>query len=282
MNAPATRGATPRPFVKWAGGKGQLLPELVRRVEEARPFGRYHEPFVGGGALFFELFRTRRLPRKQSLLSDGNDRLMCMYRCIKEDVEQVIRLLLLHKEQHDKAHYYAVRAEVPSDAFEQAARLIYLNRTCFNGLFRENSKGLFNVPMGRYKNPMICDEQNLRAVAGALKGANLETRPFEEVLRFAKKGDLVYFDPPYHPVSKTASFTAYHNGGFGEDSQRMLAEVAAELHAKGVKVLLSNSDTPFVRELYRRFAIEQVYATRLVNSRASCRGKVPEALVRNF
>ncbi len=286
----AARKNLPRPFLKWVGGKGQLLPELLVRVEQAGTFGRYHEPFVGGGALFFELARTKAM-RKHAWLSDNNAPLVETYQGVKEDVEAVIRLLLEHKSRHDKEHYYEVRAkgrETPAGTqSERAARIIYLNKTCFNGLYRENSKGQFNTPMGRYKNPLICDEPNLRTVSKALKKAKIEQLPFASVLDRAQPDDLVYFDPPYHPVSKTASFTAYDKGGFGEDAQRELASVFAQLSENGVKVLLSNSMTGFVEDLYRsapikNLTIDTVNATRRVNSRADRRGKIGEALIRNF
>ncbi len=272
-----------RPFLKWAGGKGQLLPDLVRLVMEARPFNDYHEPFVGGGALFFELASEGILERN-AFLSDNNENLINAYRGVKRHVDSVIKLLLEHKAAHSKEHFYSVRSNAPESAPERAARIIYLNRTCFNGLFRENSKGQFNVPMGRYVNPGICDEPNLRGCAKALKRAEVERRSFETVLDRAKEGDFVYFDPPYVPLSATANFTSYDKGGFGEDAQRRLAEVFRELNKRGVKVLLSNSETPLVRELYdgKGFHIDVVYATRLVNSRADRRGKIPEVLVRNF
>ena len=166
--------------------------------------------------LFFELLRQKHLPRRRSYLSDNNDRLLEAYRGVQQDVDAVIALLLGHKERHCKEYYYEVRSNVPEDPIgTRAARIIYLNRTCFNGLFRENSKGLFNVPFGRYKNPMICDEENLREVAKALKWTRLRTQCFQAVLDDAEPGDLVYFDPPYHPLSDTANFTAYHRGGFG-------------------------------------------------------------------
>lgn len=282
MGAGIAQRALPRPFLKWAGGKGQLLGELAPLVGEARPFGQYHEPFVGGGALFFEVFRQGLVPEAAALLSDKNDRLMDAYRGVKRDVERVIKLLQTHKEQHSKQHYYAVRAQTPEDSFERAARIIYLNRTCYNGLFRENSQGEFNVPMGRYRNPAICDAENLRAAAHALEKARLETRSFETVLERARPGDFVYFDPPYHPLSRTASFTAYDKSGFGEDDQRRLADVFRELDRRGVKTLLSNSYTDFIRNLYAGFKVEKVYAARPVNSRADRRGKIAEALIRNF
>ncbi|HOS02620.1 MAG TPA: DNA adenine methylase [Candidatus Hydrogenedentes bacterium] len=273
---------TPRPFLKWVGGKGQLLPELLKAVEAAGAFGKYHEPFVGGGALFFELSRLGRMKGRKAFLSDNNAGLIEAYKGVQENAEAIIALLHGHKEKHCEAYFYAMRADVPSDAIARAARVIYLNKTCFNGLYRENSKGLFNTPFGRYKNPLICDEENLRAVAAALKDARIEQRPFETVIARAAKGDFVYFDPPYHPVSKTASFTSYDKGGFGEDQQRRLAEVFAELDRRGVKALLSNSKTPFIEELYRAFTLREVFATRAINSKADRRGAVSEVLVSNF
>ncbi|HEO72298.1 MAG TPA: Dam family site-specific DNA-(adenine-N6)-methyltransferase, partial [Candidatus Hydrogenedentes bacterium] len=232
---PARRrwGLVPRPFLKWAGGKGQLLGDLLPLVEAAEPFSRYHEPFVGGGALFFELARQGRLGRKKAWISDANPRLIEAYKGVQQDVEAVVQLLKVHAQRHCKDYYYEVRANVPDVLVERAARIIYLNRTCFNGLFRENSKGEFNVPFGRYKNPLICDEVNLRQVAEALARAHVEEQPFESVVERAEPGDLVYFDPPYDPVSKTSSFTSYHRGGFGPECQEQLAEVCKALDRKG-------------------------------------------------
>jgi len=281
----ATEVPQSKPFLKWAGGKGQLLHELLPRAERAEPYKNYHEPFVGGGALFHALTRNRQLLNRQAYLSDANPRLIDIYLGVKEHVDEVIDLLLEHKARHTEdaeTYYYAVRAEQPEEPAAKAARLIYLNKTCFNGLFRENSRGEFNVPLGSYKNPAICDERNLRESAAALADADIECRPFETVLKRAKKGDFVYFDPPYHPVSETASFTGYHQGGFGEDDQRRLAEVVGKLDKKGVKVLLSNSDAPFIQELYADYTVDIVQASRAVNSRADRRGKVAEVLVRNF
>ena len=281
MNATRTinRYALPRPFLKWVGGKGQLLAELTARVERAGDFGRYHEPFVGGGALFFELYRASRL-KKQAWLSDNNPRLIEAYIGVRDHVDEVIRLLKRHKRKHSEEYFYQVRGlgqannrARPSSA-ASAARTIYLNKTCYNGLYRENRKGEFNSPFGRYKNPPICDEENLRAVSKALKKAKIENRHFETVVDRAR--------PAYHPVSKTASFTSYVSGGFGEDSQRLLARVYKQLNDKGVQVLLSNSMTGFVQDLYKPFRIDQVTANRAINSRPDRRGKVSEALVRNF
>ena len=276
------RYSVPHPFLKWVGGKRQLIEELKGRVYKVGDFGRYHEPFVGGGALFFELARYNKLGRKRAYLSDNNERLIETYLAVKEDVDGIIELLKDHKSRNCEVYFYEVRAKVPDTLVERAARIIYLNKTCYNGLFRENSKGLFNSPWGRYKNPKICDEENLRAVARALRKARIVHQHFEIILQDARPGDFVYFDPPYHPVSKTASFTAYAKGGFGEDSQRLLALVFAELDKRHVKVLLSNSMTDLIKSLYKGFKIDEVYATRAVNSRADRRGKVSEALIRNF
>lgn len=283
MTKPAPRRLpTPRPFLKWVGGKGQLLKELLAQVDRAGKMHRYHEPFVGGGALFFELVRTGRMPAAKAYLSDNNANLIAVYRGVREDVERVIASLLDHKRKHSEKHYYEVRAKNPKDDFDQAARIIYLNKTGYNGLYRENSQGKYNVPFGRYKNPGICDEENLRSVAKALQRAKLEVRHFSKTLDCVEPGDFVYFDPPYHPVSRTASFTSYAKGGFGEDGQILLAKVAEDLDARGVRVLLSNSMTPLVKELYAKFTIDEVFANRNVNSRADRRGKISEALIRNF
>lgn len=272
----------PRPFLKWVGGKGQLLDELCARFAEAKPTGRYHEPFVGGGALFFGLHRQNRLGQLPAFLSDGNERLIETYWGLQEDVEAVIGRLQDHRARHTKEYYYQVRAQAPKALIERAARIIYLNKTCFNGLFRENSKGFFNVPIGKYVNPLICDAENLRAVAVALKNAEISVRPFASVLDHAVPGDFVYFDPPYHPLSTSSSFTAYHEGGFGENQQKELAEVFRELARRGIKAMLSNSMCDFVRGLYSGFRIDTVYAGRSVNSDAAGRGKIPEAIVMNF
>ena len=272
----------PRPFLKWVGGKRQLLKELEPRIAAARPHGRYHEPFVGGGALFFDLYARNQLGRSYAALSDNNQRLIEAYVGVRENVEQLIGLLETHKNAHGKEHYYAVRAHVPDDSVARAARIIYLNRTCFNGLFRENSKGEFNVPMGRYENPLICDTTNLRAVSKALQHCTVKHQSFAAIVDQAKPGDFVYFDPPYAPVSKTANFTGYHKGQFDEGSQRELSSVFDELTRKGVKALLSNSDAPLVHSLYGQYSIQVVRASRQVNSRADKRGKVNEVLVQNY
>lgn len=272
------REATARPVLKWAGGKGRLLPELLPRLPQS--FNAYHEPFIGGGALFFALAGQGRVGR--AYLSDANPSLIDVYLALRDRVDEVIALLQDHV--YEREHYYRVRARRPADLSlpERAARVVYLNKTCYNGLYRENRRGEFNVPFGRYKNPTICDEPNLRAASRVLQGVDIARRHFSTVLDHAQSGDFVYFDPPYHPVSATANFTAYDRSGFGPDDQRQLREVFAALGDKGVRAMLSNSDTPFIRELYDGFQIDQVFVARAVNSKANGRGKVAEVIIRNF
>lgn len=273
--------ATPRPFLKWVGGKRQLLPALLRAVECAGPFRRYHEPFLGGGALFFELARLQRL-NGVSRLSDINESVIHAYIGVRDDVDKVTRLLKAHQAKHSEPYYYAMRVRRPRTSAARAARLIYLNKTCYNGLHRENSKGLFNTPMGSYENPRICDEENLRAVSQALSQANLEARSFATIGRQAREGDLIYFDPPYHPLSSTASFTSYSRQGFDEEGQRALAALFRKLDKRGVKLILSNSMTEFIQSLYGDFCLSRVSAKRSVNSKGDRRGKIAEALITNF
>ncbi len=270
-----------RPFLKWAGGKRQLLPALAGHVQRLGPFRAYHEPFVGGGALFFEL-RNQKLIEDGVSLSDVNVRLIEAYQGVATDVDEVVRHLRSHAERHSTDYFYAVRASVPATVAERAARLIYLNRTCFNGLYRENSKGQFNVPIGRYVNPTICDEETLRAASAALRPAKLSVRSFEGVIEDAQPGDLVYFDPPYVPVSKTASFTAYAQDGFSMADQARLADVFSALAERGVHVMLSNSKTDVVVAMYSKFRIDTVLAKRAVNRDADGRGKVEEVIVTSF
>ncbi len=290
----SSNGVVPRPFLKWVGGKGQLLPELWKRVELAGDFGNYYEPFLGGGALFFDLVRRGVLAGREAYLSDVNEALVETWQAVRDDVDKVIVLLKAHSFLHNHQsepykidHYYATRSTRFTKPAARAARVIYLNKTCFNGLYRENKKGEFNVPMGAYKNPAICDEENLRAVSAVLQGVTIEGNDFSAVLDTVQPNDLVYFDPPYHPVSGTSSFTEYSRGGFGEAGQQHLAMIVAELCRRDVKVLLSNSDTAFIRDLYgpgsgMGLVMERVEARRSVNSKGGGRGKVGEVLVRNF
>ena len=274
-----------RPFIKWAGGKTRLL-------EQYKPFlptefERYHEPFLGGGALFFHLAPQLQAQGKQAFLSDLNPELVNVYQCVRDRVEELIEQLAVHKELHGETHYYEVRSlaypqdssQLQTDQIARAARFIYLNKTCYNGLYRENSKGLFNVPIGRYKNPRICAPDLLRAASSALQIANISERPFSAVLEVAKDAnDFVYFDPPYHPLSETSKFTAYSRYRFGVEQQIELRDAIAQLAARRVQVLVSNSDCPFIRELYADFEVKTINAARSINSKASKRGKITEVL----
>lgn len=270
-----------KPLLKYVGGKTRLLPELVARMPKA--YGRFYEPFVGGGALFFHL-----APAKATL-GDMNSALIRMYRALSRDVDSVIDHLEAHKHRHgaDIAYYYAVRDDWNNhhwlgDVCGEAAAFIYLNKTCFNGLWRENRAGKFNVPRGDYKNPAIYDEDNLRDAAGALSSAELKSMSYQYTTSGADEGDFVYFDPPYDPVSETSNFTSYVKDAFGKDQQRELASVAIALKAKGVNVMLSNNDTPFVRELYAGFCIDNVKCGRSINSKGDKRGKVDEVIVTSY
>jgi DNA adenine methylase len=266
------------PFLKWAGGKSQLLDPILSRMPE-KIAGTYFEPFIGGGAVFFELAREKRITRAR--LSDRNAELVTTYRAVRDQVEDVIGALAAHV--NDEDHYYAVRQIDPAtlSPAECAARTIFLNRVGYNGLYRVNSSGRFNVPFGRYRNPKICDPDALRNVSRALSIAELVVADFEDSCNKAVAGDVVYLDPPYVPVSKTASFTSY-SGRFDEASHARLAQTFASLVDRGAFVLLSNSDTELSRSLYEGFKIDTVNATRAINSRADRRGAVREVLVQGL
>ncbi len=268
----------PRPFLKWAGGKGRLIEQY--RPFFPRSFRNYYEPFLGGGAVFFHLAAQR--PR--AVLTDINEELVNVYQCVQTDVEALIRLLQRHQRHHSPEHYYTVRSQTtPRSPLHRAARLIYLNKTCFNGLYRENSKGHFNVPMGRYKNPNICDGETLRLAAAVLGRAAIARQPFDAVLDQATSAkDLVYFDPPYHPISATSSFTGYNRYGFTAADQERLRDVFAALAQRGVQVMLSNSDCAFIRDLYAGFPTHTLYAARAINSKAGQRGKISELLITSY
>lgn len=274
----ARREALPRPFLKWAGGKSALLDTLLAASPER--FHTYYEPFLGGGALFFGLYRLGRVQR--AVLGDINRELIDTYRALQVDVEAVIRVLDSYP--YSKAFFYALREVDPWSLplAERAARMIYLNKTGYNGLYRVNKAGKFNVPFGRYKNPNYKDFDNLRAVARALQGVTLVCASFEDTVASAQRGDFVYFDPPYDPVSQTARFTEYVRDGFGREDQERLAAVFRDLARRGVWVMLSNSDTPFIRELYQDFYVTRVYAPRYINSDGTRRGPQPELLVTNY
>ncbi len=276
--------AKPKPFVKWVGGKRQLLRQFrelgLYPPEDFNPTtNTYYEPFVGGGAVFFDL-----LP-KNAELSDLNNELVTTYHVIKNNVDELIQSLQKHI--YDKEYYLEVRAKKVEDLsdVEVASRFIFLNRTGFNGLYRVNKSGQFNVPFGRYNNPVICDEKNLRQVSEALQDVSITHQDYKKVLETAKSGDFIYLDPPYYPINATSSFTSYTAEGFLEKEQTELRDTFVKLHERGCFVMLSNSDTPFINELYSGHdgvTINKITAGRSINSKGSGRGKITEVLVTNY
>jgi DNA adenine methylase len=277
------------PFVKWAGGKTQLLQVLSKNIPFT--FNRYFEPFLGGGAMFFHLFSSRNLQFSSSYLSDINEDLITAYKVVKDKVEELIILLKHHEIEYKKSprkYYYELRANMkPLTDVEKAARFITLNKTCYNGLYRVNSKGIFNVPIGRYKSPVICDSTNLRKASIALRDSKtkIQVNDYKDILlEKARMDDFIYLDPPYNPMSTTSYFTGYTHTGFGNEDQEELAHVFEILNNRKCKVLLSNSDTPFIRGLYREFAdcTKEVDTIRAINSIASKRLGHKELLIHNY
>lgn len=269
------------PVVKWVGGKRQILYQIKKYVPET--FSTYYEPFLGGGAVLFEL-----QPPK-AVVNDINSELINIYEVIKDSVEELIGDLKKYKNEED-AFYEKRELDRDKERYnrltpvQKASRIIYLNKTCYNGLFRVNKAGEFNTPFGNYKNPNIVNEITLRAVSKYFNKARITftCQDFEFVLKRARKGAFVYLDPPYDPVSDTASFTGYDKGGFDRNEQIRLKKTCDKLNEKGIKFLLSNSATDFIKELYRNYKIEIIQAKRAVNSRADKRGEIDEVLVMNF
>ena len=264
------------PFVKWAGGKRSIIAELVHRLPTT--FNRYWEPFVGGGALFFEI----QVRLTSATLSDYNLDLMVAYNAVKRDPLSLIAKLEQHASRHGKDYYYKVRKRRKiQNSIDMAARFLYLNKTCYNGLYRVNSKGDFNVPIGSYVNPDIVQRENILACTVAVGMAQLEYREFDTITPDA--GDFVYCDPPYNPVNST-SFTKYTKLEFGEAEQQRLQHFALQLHQRGVKIMLSNSDTPLIRDLYRGrpWHLATVLAPRIVNSKPDGRGAINELVITNY
>jgi DNA adenine methylase len=282
----AKYSAVIRPFVKWAGGKRQLLPEIKRHIPSNIDDYEYYEPFLGGGAVFFAL-----QPQK-AVINDYNTQLILTYTIIKKNIEELIYLLQQHKSMDCEEYFYLIRnLDRDKDEFnkysdvEKAARLIYLNKTCYNGLYRVNSQGLFNAPYGKYKNPAICEETILGSISKYLTKYNINILncDFEEAVQTANKKSFIYFDPPYYSPDNT-NFTGYQADGFGKDEQIRLCNIFFELTRKGIKCLLSNSDTKFAREIYNDNCLEviAVSAKRLINSNAKGRGTINELLIKNW
>ena len=283
MTSTSERGAA-QPFLKWAGGKGQLLKQFAPFFPTA-PMHGYYEPFVGSGAVFFhirnlDLFASYRV-------ADINADLITCYHVVRDAIDALIARLAEHRVRHSEDHYYTVRALdrdpgwADAPAVERAARMIYLNKTCYNGLWRVNSRGHFNVPMGRYRQPDILNETRLRAASDALQGVDIVHEPFTCVQDHAGPGDFVYFDPPYVPLNATSNFTSYSAESFGPAEQERLAQVFAQVSANGARAMLSNSDTALVRELYKEFRVETVSARRMINSKTGARGEINEVVVLN-
>ena len=272
-----------QPFLKWAGGKRQLLPTIKEYVPQK--FGQYYEPFVGAGAVLFSL------QPKKSVINDTNSELINCYRVIKNNPEDLLELCRQHQEKNSKEHYYWLRERDRRDDFEnktplqRAARIIYLNKTCFNGLFRVNSSGQFNVPYGNYSNPTIADPAVIRSVSAYLnqRDVRIMEGDFAKAVATAKKGAFIYFDPPYHPISDTSSFTGYSVDGFGEAEQIRLKELCDKLSARGCQVLISNSSASLIKDLYcdPNYEIVEVKASRAINAVGSKRGKIKELLIHN-
>ena len=266
------------PIVKWVGGKRQLMFELLKNMPQN--YNRYFEPFIGGGALFFEL------QPDNAYISDMNEELINLYQVVRDNVDELITDLQKHN--ISKEYFMEIRNIDRTNDYrnwsdiQKASRFIYLNRTCFNGMYRVNSKGEFNVPFGHYKNPRIVDENNLINCSNLLQRTEIRHADFSEILTKVQEGDFVYFDPPYVPLSATSSFTSYTKDGFDIDMQFKLRDVCDELDSMGVKFLLSNSDTKLVNELYENYNIKKVFASRQINANADGRGKITEVLVRNY
>jgi DNA adenine methylase len=303
------QNTTARPVLKWAGGKGQLLEQIINYLPKELKTGqitRYIEPFIGGGALFF--FIAQNYAVRELYISDSNAELIVLYTTIQQRPKDLIRILGdIEKNYHaltaekQKEFFYEIREkynqEQPTfnfgDFFAQwinrAAQIIFLNKTCFNGLFRVNSKGGFNVPHGDYKNPRICDTDNLSAVSEILKRTVIKYADFTECESFIDENAFVYFDPPYRPLSKTASFNAYSKANFGDPEQERLAKFYRLLDRRGTKLMLSNSDpknteitNEFFDELYNGFDIKRVKASRNINSNSAKRGQITELLITNY
>lgn len=272
-----------KPFLKWAGGKRQLLAQFDPYFP--KKFEHYYEPFVGSGAVYFHLWNTNSIQTIAGLF-DNNPELINAYEVIKNHPAELIAVLQQYQAHHSQEFYYHIRSldrqEKRLEPVEQAARTLYLNKTCYNGLYRVNSKGHFNTPIGEYKNPRVVHAGVIGQAHAALQQAHLGVQNFREIVDIAKAGDFVYFDPPYDPLSKTANFTSYTAGSFTPQDQQALASVFTELTNHNVMCMLSNSHTEFIRGLYQKHRIEIVQAKRAVNSDPSKRGSVNEVLVLNF
>lgn len=269
------------PVVKWVGGKRQIVNQIVKYIPKR--ISTYYEPFLGGGAVLFEL------QPKTAIVNDINAELITLYEVIKNNVDELIDDLKKHRNEEN--YFYELRELDRNKEYynlltpiQRASRLIYLNKTCYNGLFRVNKAGQFNTPFGNYKNPNIINEYSLKAVSNYFNKAHITftCKDFNEALRGARKGSFVYLDPPYDPISDTSSFTGYNKGGFDQSEQIRLKNTCDKLNEKGIKFLLSNSATKFIKDLYKDYKIEIIQARRVINSKADKRGEIDEVLVMNY
>ena len=265
-----------KPFLRWVGGKRRLLNELHKRLPTFT--GRYYEPFIGGGAMFFAL----DIPGSRCVVNDAVPDVALAYQVLRDDADGLVRGLRRHATSTTEADYYALRAKRPTADIQRAARTIALNRLCFNGLFRMNNQGKFNVAYGKLARPTVCDEQLLRVDAARLAGTLVRQGDFETAVHDAQAGDFVYLDPPYIPHSPTASFSKYAKDDFREPEHRRLASAIDDLTGRGVLVMLSNSDTPLTRHIYRGLHLESVQVSRSVAARGSARRSVPEVIGTNY
>lgn len=271
------------PVLKWVGGKRQLLNDIIPMIP--KNCSTYVEPFIGGGAVLFEL------QPKKAIINDFNSELINVYTVIRDYPEELIKELQFHKDNNTSEHFYAVREYDRKPEFfsqmapvQKAARVIYLNKTCYNGLYRVNSAGQFNSPYGKYKNPNIVNETVIRAMSKYFNENNIviKNEDFKEALKGLRRGAFVYLDPPYMPISSSSSFTGYTENGFNEDKQRELKELCDKLDKKGIKFLQSNSDCEFIRELYSGYRIKTIKAKRAINSKGNSRGEINEVLIYNY
>lgn len=281
MKSQAIATTKPTPFIKWVGGKSKLVAQIKLHFPK---FKNYYEPFVGGGAVFFGLQPAN------AILSDFNEDLIATYQCVRNFPDNLILRLRTHQQAHSPEYYYQVR-EIYRDSdrlgllgiLERAAIFIYLNKTCFNGLYRKNKQGQFNTPIGRYGSPSICQPEVILAASQALQGVTLKAGDFSAISSLATSSDdFVYFDPPYYPLNKTSNFTSYTQDGFTPADQVRLRDLCIELRSRGVKVMVSSSDCEYIRDLYQDFNLHQIWAARAINCKAGDRGKISELLITSY
>ena len=270
------------PILKWAGGKRQLMPEIIKKIPEN--YNCYYEPFLGGAAVLLNL------KPKEAIVNDLNKELINVYRVVKKYPDKLLEFLQIHEINHSEEYYYQIRAmdREPNysklSPIEKAARIIYLNHTCYNGLYRVNRDGYFNTPIGKYKNPNILNKNNILEVSKYFNDSSIKfsVGDYKKILKDVEKDDFVYLDPPYDPLTDSASFTMYTKEGFGKNNQKELKKVCDYINKKGAKFLQSNSDTEYIRELYKDYKIVEISASRMINSKAKGRAKIKEVLISNY